>query len=315
MDKSQSLVPQDHSRALPTEVQKLEAIVTLVTDGLSSVHSRRAYGKALHDFLAWHSTLGRPPLSKALVQRYRLKLEQDGLSASTINQRLSAIRKLAAEAADNGLLDPVLANGIKGVNGVRAEGRRLGNWLTKDQAQALLNAPDTATLKGKRDQALLAVLLGCGLRRQEAADLTLDRIQQREGRWVIVDLVGKRNKVRTVPMASWIKVALDNWMQAASITEGRVFRGFRKGDRLDSDTMTSQAVWEVVTLYAEQLGYKNLAPHDLRRTYAKLAHKGGAAIEQISLNLGHSSVQVTETYLGVDLDLTDSPSDRLGLRI
>ena len=104
----------------------------------------------------------------------------------------------------------VLANGIKGVKGVRSEGIRYGNWLTKEQAQDLLNAPDMSTLKGKRDQALLAVLLGCGLRRQEAVNLRRDHIQQREARWVIVDLVGKRNKVRTVPMASWVKVALDN---------------------------------------------------------------------------------------------------------
>ena len=228
---------------------------------------------------------------------------------------MSAIRKLAVEAADNGLLDPSIANGIRAVQGVRMEGKRSGNWLTKAQAQALLNAPDTTTLKGKRDQALLAVLLGCGLRRQEAASLTLSHIQQREGRWAIVDLVGKRNKYRTVPMASWVKVALDNWVQAAGITEGSVFRSFRKGDNVVGESVTSQAVWEIVTFYAAQLGFQNLAPHDLRRTYAKLAHKGGAAIEQISLNLGHSSIQVTEDYLGVDLDLTDSPSDRLGLRL
>jgi len=159
------------------------------------------------------------------------------------------------------------------------------------------------------------VLLGCGLRRHEAVNLRHVHIQHREARWVIVDLVGKRNKVRTVPMASWVKMALDNWTQSAGIIEGRIFRSFRKDDHLDGDRMTSQAVWEVVTYYAGQLGFENLAPHDLRRTYAKLAHKGGAAIEQISLNLGHSSSQVTEDYLGVDLDLADSPSDWLGLKL
>ncbi len=315
MDEHHTLVLQNNSGPALTEQQKYEEIIHLVTDGMTSEHSRRAYGKALRDFLAWHDALGRPALSKALVQRYRLKLQDDGLSPSTINQRMSAIRKLAAEAADNGLLDQTLANGIKAVQGVRTEGKRAGNWLIKAQAQALLNAPDTSSLKGKRDQALLAVLLGCGLRRQEAAHLTLEHIQQREGRWAIVDLVGKRNKYRTVPMASWVKAALDNWTTAAGITEGRVFRSFRKGDHLVGDTMTSQSIWEIVTDYAEQVGLENIAPHDLRRTYAKLAHKGGAAIEQISLNLGHSSIQVTENYLGVDLDLTDSPSDRLGLRL
>ena len=264
MSNQNALVPQNHSPLMMTDDQKLLELIRLVTDGLSSEHSRRAYNKALRDFLAWHSAQGRPPLSKALVQRYRLKLEGDGLSSSTINQRMSAIRKLAVEAADNGLLDPVLAHGIKGVKGVRTEGRRFGNWLTKEQAQALLNAPDTSTLKGKRDQALLVVLLGCGLRRQEAVNLLLSHIQQREGRWVIVDLVGKRNKVRTIPMASWVKAAVNHWIESAHITEGRVFRSFRKGDHLEGEHMTSQAVWEVVTSYAQQLGFHNLAPHDRR---------------------------------------------------
>jgi len=124
MDNSQSLASQNQFHAIPQDAQKLEAIVKLVTDSLSSVHSRRACSKALHDFLEWHSALGRPSLSKALVLRYRLKLEEDGLSASTINQRLSAVRKPAAEAADNGLLDPLFANGIKSVKGVRTADTR-----------------------------------------------------------------------------------------------------------------------------------------------------------------------------------------------
>lgn len=316
MSDAYDLIPITENQSVLTSPQGYEDIIRLVTDGMSSEHSRRAYTKALRDFLDWYDALGRPALSKALVQRYRLLLEDQGLAPSTINQRMSAIRKLAAEAADNGLLDQTLANGIKAVRGVRTEGRRMGNWLTKAQAQALLNAPNTITLKGKRDQALLAVLLGCGLRRDEAANLTVEHVQQREGRWAIVDLVGKRNKVRTVPMASWVKAALDHWLEAADIRTGRMFRSFRKGDTLAGDGgMTSQAVWEVVTAYAHQLGFLGLAPHDLRRTYAKQAHKGGAAIEQISLNLGHSSIQVTEDYLGVDLDLSDAPSDRLGLRL
>jgi integrase len=305
----------DQPALLPFSDTDREVIVRLVTDSLSSGHSRRAYAKALVDFLDWHASQDRPPLTKALIQHYRLELQNQRLAPSTINVRLSAIRKLAAEAADNGLLDPVRAAGIQAVPGVRSEGRRIGNWLTRDQAQRLLNAPDTSTLKGRRDQALLAVLLGCGLRRQEAADLTLEHIQQREGRWAVVDLIGKRHKYRTVPMASWVKVALDRWTHTAGIVEGRVFRSFRRGDHLVGDSMTSQAIWEIVAQYADQLGFVNLSPHDLRRTYAKLAHKGGAAIEQISLNLGHSSIQVTEDYLGVELDLADAPSDRLGLRL
>jgi integrase len=90
------------------------------------------------------------------------------------------------------LLAPELANGITRVKGVASKGVRLGNWLTARQAQALLNAPDTTTNKGLRDRAILAVLLGCGLRRSEVAALTFKHIQQWDGRWCIVDLVGKR---------------------------------------------------------------------------------------------------------------------------
>src|SRR5881227_3976912 len=138
----------------------VDAAIRVVLDGLPSEHSRRAYRRALLDFFHWHRGVRRPQLSKAVVQRYAAELREAGMAPSSVNQRLSAIRKLAAEAADNGALDPQVAIGIRSVKGARGEGRRTGNWLTREQAQAWLNAPDTRTLKGLRDQALLAVLIG-----------------------------------------------------------------------------------------------------------------------------------------------------------
>lgn len=296
-----------------------EALITLVLDGLDSEHSRRAYGRALADFLEWHSEQGRPPLSKALIQRYKAQLQAAGLGAASINLRLSALRKLATEAADNGVIGEATANGIKRIPGVKCEGTRAGNWLTLAQAQALLNAPDISTLKGLRDRAILAVLLGCGLRRTEAAGLTWDRIAQREGRWVIVDLVGKRGKVRSVPMPAWCKAALDAWASAAGLGKspsGAVFRSVNKGDRLAGESMTPQAIRDVVHAYAEVLGLGEIAPHDLRRTFAKLARNGGADLEQIQLSLGHASIQTTQRYLGTRQDWgAGAPADRLGLRL
>jgi len=127
----------------------------------------------------------------------------------------------------------------------------------------------------------LAVLVGTGLRRKEAASLTFAHLQQREGRWVIVDIVGKREKVRTVPMPSWAKAAIDAWAEAVGITEGRVFRAMSKGDRVNGTQMTPQAIRDVVNEYASSLGFDGIAPHDLRRTFAKLAHKGGSGLDQI----------------------------------
>lgn len=297
-----------------TTTDQRQAIVNLVIDGLTSTNSKRAYRRALIDFLAWHDDLGRPPLTKALVNAYRTHLQARGLAPSSVNVRLSAIRKLAQEAADNGMIDQAQANGVSRAKGVKTAGVRAGNWLTKDQAQALLNLPDTSTVKGLRDRAILAVMLGCGLRRSEVSGLTVEDVQQRDGRWVIVDLVGKGGRVRTVPMPNWTKAAIDAWTGAAGITTGVMFRSIRRGDHLDGDDMTDQAVADVVTSYGDQLGV-DLAAHDLRRTFAKLAHKAGGRVDQIQFTLGHASMATTERYLGIDQDLTNAPCDVLGLRL
>jgi len=304
----------DDKRLTTTTTDELQPILALVLDSLTSEHSKRAYSRNLRDFIAWYAAQGRPGLTKATVQHYRAELQRQGSAPSTINRAMSAVRKLASEAADNGLIDQVLANGIARVPGVKSLGTRSGNWLTRDQAQALLDAPDPANLKGLRDRAILAVMLGGGLRRFEVAELTFDHVAQREGRCVIVDLVGKHNHVRSVPIPSWVKAALDAWAQAAGVSSGRVFRSLHAKGHARGDSITPQAINDLVRHYAGALGY-SVAAHDLRRTYAKLAHKGGAGLDQIQLSLWHSSIKTTELYLAVEQDLTDAPGDRLGLRL
>ena len=154
--------------------------------------------------------------------------------------------------------------------------------------------------------------MGCGLRRGELAGLGFDAIAQREGRWAIVDLVSKHGRVRTVPMPSWAKAALDHWARAAGISEGRVLRAINKAGRISHDSMGAQSVFETVVGYGRRIGVE-ITPHDLRRTFAKLAHQGRAPLEQIQLSLGHASIQTTERYLGVRQALHDAPCDRLGL--
>ena len=168
--------------------QKLKA---LVLDSVSSPITKRVYNMALDEFMAWFQQEPRPGFTKATVSAWRVSLEARGLGSSSIIIRMSAIRKLAAEAADNGLLAPELAAGISRVKSAKSTGIRVGNWLSLRQAQALLSAPDVATVKGLRDRAILAVLLGCGLRRSEVAALTFAHVQQRDGRWCIVDLRGQ----------------------------------------------------------------------------------------------------------------------------
>lgn len=309
-----SVVPHKLSVAGGSEnLPKLLALArSLVVDAVA-ISSRRIYAEAIDDFISW-AVDGNRSLVKATVQHYRGYLEARGLAASTINVRLSAVRRLAAEASDNGLLDPQIAAGIARAKGAKTAGVRTGNWLTRSQAESLLNAPDTGTLKGRRDCALLAVLIGCGLRREEAARLTFGHVQQRDGRWVVVDLLGKGGRIRTVPMSSWAKAAIDDWAIAARIAEGPIFRPVNKGGRVAASAMSSQAIFNVVSAYGRNLGL-TIAPHDLRRTHAKLAHRGHAPLEQIQLSLGHVSIQTTERYLGVRQDLSDAPCDRLGLKL
>jgi integrase len=249
------------------------------------------------------------------VAAWRVALEARGLGAVSINVRITAVRKLAVEAADNGLLAPELANGITRVKGVASKGVRHGNWLTVRQAQALLNTPDATTLKGLRDRAILAVLLGCGLRRSEVAAITVGHIQQRDGRWCIIDLVGKHGRVRTVPMPTWVKVAVDAWTSAADIADGHVFRAVTRGGRALGTALSEKVVWQLLQGYAAGASVPGIAPHDLRRTCAKLCRAAGGELEQIQLLLGHASVQTTERYLGTKQDLVHAPNDGIKLRV
>lgn len=296
-------------------VNHIQPVIDLVCNAVTSQHTKRAYQRALTDFMAWYTTTGQSGFTKATVQAHVTALRNAGVSASSINQRITAIRKLAVEAADNELISESAAQAISRVDSIRKEGSKIGNWLTQEQAQKLLQLPNVSTVKGLRDRAILAILLGCGLRREECAGLRVDHIQQREGRWVIVDLVGKRSKTRSVPMPSWAKYAIDSYMVAGAVTSGVLFRSMRRGDHLQTDGMTAQAIFDVVKTYAAQMGIAKLAPHDLRRTFAKLAHNGKSAIEQIQLSLGHSSVQTTERYIGFKQDLHSAPCDALGLAL
>src|ERR1700676_3850663 len=201
-------------------IQKIagwEKLKTLVLDSVSSPITKRVYNMALDEFMDWFQQAPRPGFTKATVSAWRVSLEERGLGSSSIIIRMSAIRKLAADAADNGLLAPELAQGISRVKSVKSTGIRVGNWLSQKQAQALLSAPDITTVAGLRDRAILAVLLGCGLRRSEVAALTFAHVQQRDGRWCIVDLMGKHGRVRTIPMPTWVKLAIDTWTTATGI--------------------------------------------------------------------------------------------------
>ena len=298
-----------------TTIPELQQSKTAVLNTLASRHSRRSYEYAIDRFIAWYCSEPRLEFKRFVVVRYRSFLERLSLSAATINLHLSAIRRLADESAESGWLSPELAIGIRRVKGVKRLGRKMGNWLTRNEAQELVNAASEANLRGWRDGAMVGLLLGCGLRRSEVVGLNLDQLQSREGHWVIVNLIGKGARIRTVPMPWWAKELVDAWLRHSGVSDGKVFRQVLKGGMLQPSGVTAIVVWYAVKRCAELAGINNLAPHDLRRTCARLCHSSGGELEQIQFLLGLASVQTTERYIGSKQRLQDAVNDRLGISI
>jgi len=307
--------PESVGRSAILTIPELEQSKAAVLNTLASQHSRRSYEYAIERFITWYCSEPRLTFNRSVVVKYRSFLERRSLSAATINLHLSAIRRLADESAESGRLSPEHAIGIRRVKGVKRLGRKIGNWLTRNQAQELVNAASRDSLRGWRDGAMLGLLLGCGLRRSEVVGLNLDQLQSREGRWVIVNLIGKGKRIRTIPVPSWSKELLDAWLRHSGVREGKVFRRVLKGGTVREAGVTANVVWYAVKRCACQAGITNLAPHDLRRTCARLCHGCGGELEQIQFLLGHASVQTTERYIGSKQKLQDAVNDRLGISV
>src|SRR5438128_12113353 len=166
----------------------MEHSKSAVLNSLAAVSSQESYGHAIDEFITWYCSEPRLSFSRTVVLRYRIHLEQRNLAPSTINVRLAAVRRLAYEAADNALLSPELAAGIRRVKGAKRLGVRIGNWLSIDETKALLKHSLADDLRSKRDRAILAILVGCGLRRAELVGLKVEDFQIRAEHRVIADL-------------------------------------------------------------------------------------------------------------------------------
>jgi integrase len=144
-------------------------------------------------------------------------------------------------------------------------------------------------LKGKRAHVILALLVGCALRRNELAELDVATIQPREGRRVLADLEGNGRRIRTVAIPIWVKQGINVWMIAAGIDKGRLLRSVSKSGELNRASLSD---WAVVEQAAKQIGIERFGAHDL--PWAKLCRKNGGDLGQIKFLLGPSSIQTTE---------------------
>ena len=275
-----------------------QALVRLTLAELSP-NTQRAYSRHLNRFVA-----GSYAFNESGIRLF-LGNESVGHSKPHIEQCRAAILHLARKARDAGLCSDDDLERIQSIKLKLTKGNRAGRWLTLAELKQLYSQPDTSTIIGKRDKALLALLAGCGLRREESCALKWSNWQKREGRWMLIDVLGKGNKHRSVPVPQWAADGVLEWYTISTLY-----------GKLDSDPMlcavsrsgvlgnalTHDAIWFIVRKYSLMADLV-FSPHDLRRTLAKLMHNAGAGLEQIQYMLGHESITTTMKYVGMCLEL------------
>jgi integrase len=305
---------------------EVERLIELATGGLDSPHTRLYYARGVKDFLAWWVENKRPSLNYETVSRYKDTLSAQGMQPGNINARLAAIRRMVRQAAIMGLVTDAERVSALQVKSATATTSQRGQWLTKREAKTFLEALPAETLGQVRDRALVALALGSGMRRAELARLTVAHfaaVPTATGRrWAVRGIVGKRNKTRDIPIPTWVKTLIDEWLEAAGIADGVVFRAVRKGGKtVAAGGMTPCAIRQSLSRSIENARANgadvptDLACHDLRRTFAQLAREGGADLEQIAFSLGHASIATTERYLGPKQDYDNAPADFLGFSL
>lgn len=305
---------------------------------LDSEHSRRAYGRALSEFIEWWGNGGwaeslKGKLDRAAVVAWRRELVDGGkLAAASVNQRLAAIRALARELATRGMVSWELAGSVASIKGVKDTGVRVGVWLSKDETERLLAAPNTATLRGLRDAAVLRLVLSAGLRRDDVHGLVGGQLVLIGGRWALSDVRGKGGRVGTVPIAHWAAAGVHAWWERrrvevygkmavsppgdevipmftslhfkATAPDGRAFR-----------PLSEKMVSNVIKKYGKKIGRLELAAHDLRRTFAQHAEDNGAPLKQVQMSLRHADISTTSKYLGDGQDFNKAPCDYLDFKM
>ena len=194
------------------------------------------------------------------------------------------------------------------------KGNKVHTWLTPLETKMFLALPDVTTVKGRRDRIILALLVGAGLRRNEAIDLSWSQVVQ-QGDRTILAITGKGNKERGVPINPTLVAWLAAWQQELGQQKlgqqrlaNRICVSVGKGGRI-GQAISGQAILDIVVAYGREIGKEGLRPHDLRRTYARIGYDAGIDISQISLLLGHSSIRTTQDYLGLQIDINKSVSD------
>ena len=261
----------------------------------------RAAGVNLLDATAVSTYAADLPSSRKMFLRAAVGLLAD---------ELSQVAKAQATPANVAEMQAVLwrAEALKESIQVQAmKGEQAHTWLNLAEVRSLLTGlTDETTIKGKRDRVVLGLLVGAGLRREELAGLTWEHVKQ-QGERTVLSITGKGKKRRVIPIHDKLVSLLDEWAELVGRI-GYIARSVTKGGEL-GESISGQAILDIVDAYGQELGKVKLRPHDLRRTYARIGYDAGIDIGQISKLLGHASIATTQRYLGLQIDLKKTVSD------
>lgn len=190
------------------------------------------------------------------------------------------------------------------------KGTSLHTWLSREQVAQLLNV-DCGTLRGWRDKLALSLMVGAGLRREEATLLRFDQVKMVPGRHVL-QVMGKGSKQRTVPVSIAMSQLIATWQKKTTIKDGFLLRSI---DRVGfiGDSLSAVSLYKIVQAHGERIDIPHLAPHDLRRTYAQFGYDNGIDIGEISRLLGHASIKTTQRYLNLETNFKHTISDHVPL--
>jgi site-specific recombinase XerD len=289
------------------------AAVRAVLDNVANKTTRAMYSNAIGAFFRWVTSHGNPPVTESTCRSHLAYLQSEGYAPATLNQRLSAIRKLVGEAANLNLLPLVQCVMICRIRNIRETAISPPTSLSQKKTEALINVPDGTTNKGKRDKLLLALLIGCALRRGEVVNLKVEDIEYVDSGVALIRITSSNGRLRSVLMPDWVEEALSEWVLAAGIKEGPILRAVSRKGEVATDRLSPQTVLNLVRELGEQIGV-TVHPEDLRRTCAKLCRPGSEDLEPIRGLLGHSSLATTARYFRDRHDLVTVSSRRVNLR-
>jgi site-specific recombinase XerD len=294
-----------------------------------SVHTRRAYQRWIKQYLsdvaAFDSAMFRPdsmPVSAAItalgsanLKAWLGRLKSNQLGKQSIGQAKASVIWLAQLLADMERVEYNLAAGLSRVKSPRAEsGQRTGSWLTIEEVRHLLRGARASAKTppaSARNASILALLAMCGLRRDEITRLKWGDIQ-RQGKNRILAVHGKGAKRRQIKLAPVVADTVESWRTYhpdADNMNAIIFTQIRKSGAVTTHKITDKAVRLIVQLATDAAGLPGIAPHDLRRSFARGAYEAGASFELIRQSLGHSNVTTTERYVNSALELDHAATD------